>query len=82
MNELTKATYGEVVEIIKSARERAFSKVNEELILMYRDIGKYFSDKSQDAKYGEAFVDGLAEFFAENYPELKGFTRRGLYRMK
>lgn len=82
MNELTKATYGEVVEIIKSARERAFSKVNEELILMYRDIGKYISDKSQDAKYGEAFVDGLAEFFAENYPELKGFTRRGLYRMK
>lgn len=32
MNELTKATYGEVVDIIKAARERAFSKVNEELI--------------------------------------------------
>lgn len=50
--------------------------------MMYRDIGKYISDKSQDAKYGEAFVDGPANFFAENYPELKGFNRRGLYRMK
>ncbi len=49
MNELTKATYDEVVDIIKAARERAFSKVNEELILMYRDIGKYISEKSQDA---------------------------------
>ena len=24
----------------------------------------------------------LADFFSENYPELKGFNRRGLYRMK
>lgn len=24
----------------------------------------------------------LADFFAMNYPELKGFNRRGLYRMK
>lgn len=49
---------------------------------MYRDLGKYISEKSQDVKYGEKFVDGLAEFFAQNYPELKGFTRRGLYRMR
>lgn len=82
MNELAKVNYCEVVDIIKAARERAFSKVNEELILMYRDIGKYISEKSQDAKYGEKFVDGLANFFAANYPELKGFTRRGLYRMR
>ena len=24
----------------------------------------------------------LADFFAANYPDLKGFNRRGLYRMK
>lgn len=24
----------------------------------------------------------VAEFFSSNYPELKGFNRRGLYRMK
>ena len=82
MRDLIPNSYMEVVGIIKSARERAFSKVNEELILMYRDIGKYISEKSKDAKYGEKFVDGLADFFAQNYPELKGFTRRGLYRMK
>lgn len=31
---------------------------------------------------GDAFVQKLADFFSENYPELKGFNRRGLYRMK
>ena len=80
------AQYSEQIErivgIIESARERAFRKVNEELVLMYWDIGEYISKLSQDAEYGDAFVQKLADFFAENYPDLKGFNRRGLYRMK
>lgn len=36
----------------------------------------------ENAEYGDAFVQKLADFFATNYPELKGFNRRGLYRMK
>lgn len=74
--------FNEVVGIIEKARERAYRKVNEELILMYRDIGKYISEHAENATYGDSFVDGLADFFAKNYPDLKGFNRRGLYRMK
>lgn len=74
--------FEKVVNIIKSAKERAYSKVNEELILMYRDIGEYISEQSENSEYGDAFVQKLADFFAANYPELKGFNRRGLYRMK
>lgn len=78
--------YGEqfekIVDIIESAKERAYRKVNEELILMYRDIGEYISVQSENAEYGDAFVQKLADFFAANYPDLKGFNRRGLYRMK
>lgn len=80
-NALT-GTFNEVVSIIEKARERAYRKVNEELILMYRDVGKYISEHVESATYGDSFVDGLADFFAKNYPDLKGFTRRGLYRMK
>ena len=80
-NALTGA-FNEVVGIIEKARERAYRKVNEELILMYRDIGKYISEHAENATYGDSFVDGLADFFAKNYPDLKGFNRRGLYRMK
>ena len=74
--------YSEIVKIIQTARERAYYKVNEELINMYLQIGKYVSENSRDAAYGDSYVDGLADFFAKNYPELKGFTRRGLYRMR
>ena len=49
---------------------------------MYRDIGEYISVQSENAEYGDAFVQKLADFFATNYPDLKGFNRRGLYRMK
>ena len=38
--------------------------------------------QSENAGYGEAFLQKLADFFAQNYPNLKGFNRRGLYRMK
>lgn len=79
-------TYNEhfekVVHIIEAAKERAYRKVNEELILMYREVGEYISTQSENAGYGDAFVVKLADFFAKNYPELKGFNRRGLYRMK
>lgn len=74
--------FQKVVNIIESAKERAYRKVNEELITMYRDIGEYISKQSQNSSYGDAFVQKLADFFSENYPELKDFNRRGLYRMK
>lgn len=74
--------FEKIVSIIESAHERAYKKVNEELILMYHDIGKYISEQSKGASYGDSFIQSLADFFEKNYPDLKGFTRRGLYRMK
>ena len=74
--------FKKIVYIIESAKEHAYRKVNEELILMYRDIGEYISKQSEKAEYGDAFVQKIADFFAANYPDLKGFNRRGFYRMK
>lgn len=84
MNHLTpyNGQFQKVVDIIENAKERAYRKVNEELILMYRDVGEYVSKNSENVSYGDAFVQKLAGFFAENYPDFKGFNRRGLYRMK
>lgn len=74
--------FEKIVTIIESAKERTYRKANEELIMMYRDIGEYISKQSEHAGYGDAFVQKLADFFVANYPDLKGFNRRGLYRMK
>lgn len=79
---LVKESFLDVMDIINAARERAFRKVNEELILLYREVGRYISEKLKDAKYGDSFVDELAIFFENERPDIKGFTRRGLYRMK
>ena len=74
--------FEEIVMIVENAKDRVYRKVNEELILMYQEVGKYISQNTKEASYGSGFVDNVAKFFSSNYPELKGFNRRGLYRMK
>lgn len=54
--------FQQVVNIIETARENAYKRVNEELILMYRDIGKFISEQSANATYGDAFVQQMAIF--------------------
>ena len=38
--------FEEIVTIIENAKERAYRKVNEELILMYQEVGKYITKTS------------------------------------
>lgn len=78
----TSESFEEIIRIVENARERTYRRVNEELILMYQEIGKYLSEKSKEASYSSNYIENVADFFAQNYPDLKGFTRRGLYRMK
>ena len=44
MNEIDR-TFAEVTTIIQEARENAYRKINEELILMYQRVGKFLSVK-------------------------------------
>ena len=55
--------FQKVVNIIESAKERAYRKVNEELITRYRDIGEYISKQSKNSSYGDAFVQNWRIFF-------------------
>lgn len=82
MKELGNNSFEEVIQIIETSRSNAYQKVNEELILMYQRIGKYLSDHSQNASYGDSYIDSLSKHIQERFPGIKGFTRRGLYRMK
>lgn len=36
----------------------------------------------ENQKWGSSYIDELAKFISVNCPEIKGFNRRGLYRMK
>lgn len=72
----------EVLAMIKQARYNAIKNVNSELVKLYWNIGEYLSKKLASSEWGDAVVDGLAEYIQENHPEFKGFTRRGLFRMR
>ena len=81
MNELDN-NFQQIADIINNARERAYRKVNEELILMYWGIGQFLSEQMKNADYGDKYIDSLAEYIKAQFPGIKGFNRRGLYRMK
>ena len=59
-----------------------FEKVNEELISLYWNFGKYISEKVNDSNWGDKIVDKLVGFMKREYPTMKGFNKRGIYRMK
>ncbi|MEI9864272.1 MAG: PDDEXK nuclease domain-containing protein [Limisphaerales bacterium] len=74
--------FREIVGLIQSARRRAFQAVNTELIGLYWGVGEYISGKLATAAWGEGVVDELARYIAQKHPELKGFARPNLFRMR
>lgn len=72
----------DIISIIESAKMRAMKAVNAELINMYWEVGKYLSSLVSNSSFGDKIIDEVAAYIAENNPTIKGFNRRGLYRMK
>ena len=72
----------EIIHLIKKSHNNALRAVNAELINLYWNVGKQVSHKLSVANWGEKTVDELANFIQKNHPELKGFNRRGIYRMR
>ena len=75
-------TFDEIVDLIRTARQRAYQAVNTELVSLYWQIGKYISGKLAAAEWGEGVVDHLARHLERTLPGLRGFTRRNLFRMR
>ena len=71
-----------LIQIIDESRQNALKKVNEELINMYWKVGEFLSKEAEQATFGDAYIDGVASEIQEAFPGIKGFNRRGLYRMK
>lgn len=71
-----------VIEIINFSKQNAMRKVNEELINMYWQVGRNLSEESKDTVFGDSYIDSVAKEIQNAFPGIKGFNRRGLYRMK
>ena len=74
-------SFNKIIEFVENRKNNAYKKVNEELILLYLDVGKYLFDLQQNSNYGDKITTKAASFMKNNYPNIKGFTKRNIERM-
>ena len=74
-------TFNKIIELIEIRKNNAYKKVNEEMILLYLDVGKYLYELQQNSKFGDKITLKAADFMKNNYPNIKGFTKRNIERM-
>jgi predicted nuclease of restriction endonuclease-like (RecB) superfamily len=76
------ADFQEIVQLIRKARYNALKSVNIELINLYWQVGEHISKRVENTEWGMGVVDKLADYLQRTQHDVKGFNRRGLYRMK
>lgn len=81
-SKLNNEDFDHILLLITEARNRVYTKANSELVLLYFNVGKIVSEKVNAGNWGENTVQQLADFIQSKIPNLSGFNRRGLYRMK
>jgi len=73
---------GEIKQRIRSAQYEALKSVNKELITLYWDIGKMITKRQEGETWGKSVVEQLSEDLQTEFPGMKGFSERNLWRMR
>lgn len=77
-----KKEFIEIRRLIQQARYNALKSVNSELINLYWKVGEYISKKVEKEEWGSHTIEKLADYIKRIEPEIRGFNKRGLFRMK
>jgi predicted nuclease of restriction endonuclease-like (RecB) superfamily len=72
----------EIKELIYRRQYEAMKKVNTELIQLYWDIGKEIDRQQREQEWGKSVVEVLAQELQKEFPGVKGFSARNLWRMR
>ena len=67
---------------IRTSQLRAALAVNQELILLYWQIGKEILLRQSQQGWGAKVIDRLSQDLREEFPELKGLSSRNLKYMR
>lgn len=73
--------FNQIIEMIEKRKKNAYKKVNEEMILLYLEVGKFLYELKEDSNYGDKITTKASDFMKNNYPTIKGFTKRNIERM-
>ena len=57
-------------------------KINEEMILLYLDVGKYLYELQLNSKFGDKITLKAADFMKNNHPNIKGFTKTKMMKLR
>jgi predicted nuclease of restriction endonuclease-like (RecB) superfamily len=86
MNKPQKQEYlsflAEIKEKIYQAQYKALKAVNTNLINLYWEIGKGIIEKQNLHGWGKSVVENLSEDLQKEFPGVKGFSDRNLWRMR
>jgi predicted nuclease of restriction endonuclease-like (RecB) superfamily len=74
--------FGEVLELIQAARQRAYHAVNTELITLYWQVGEYISRKITSDGWGKGTIQNLAAYLQNAQPGIRGFSPQNIWRMR
>ena len=80
--EPVEAAFGEVVKLIRAARQHAAQVVNTEVIDLYWRIGQYLHHKIEADGWAKGTVVQLAAYVAQREPGRRGFSSQNLWRMR
>ena len=73
--------FNQIIEMIERRKNNAYRKVNEEMILLYLEVGKFLYELIEDSNYGDKITTKVADFIKTNYPTIRGFNKRNIERM-
>ena len=68
--------FNQIIEMIEKRKNNAYRKVNEEMILLYLEVGKFLYELKENSNYGDKVTTKASDFMKNNYPNIKGFTKR------
>lgn len=74
--------YNRIVTLIENAKRNVATKVNDEMTLLYWNIGKDITDNilnNQKAEYGRSVIKKLSQKLTIEYG--RGYSRANLFRM-
>ena len=74
--------FADIIALIQQTRNRVLQVANTALIDLYWNVGAHISSKTANAEWGDGVVQQLATYIATNYPDIKGFSDKNLWRMK
>jgi predicted nuclease of restriction endonuclease-like (RecB) superfamily len=72
----------ELKDRIRSAQVRAALAVNQELVLLYWQIGRSILIQQRQEGWGTKVIEKLARDLKKEFPEIKGFSRSNLMYMR